>query len=942
MLFLNSWLLIGLVAAAIPIIIHMMRRQAAKPIDWGAMRFLFDTISVRRRKMEWEDLLLMASRCLLLALIALAIARPFLTPDSQVPWLVVLPLSLVALALFGASYVLSNRKTRWLIRVTAILLMLLTAALIYWEKILNLRRFEASGRRDVAIIIDASSSMEITRAGKSAFQHAIAEAKQIVTDAPRGTAFIVVLGGPSPEAKTAAPLTHRADVLGVLDSLQPVGGSFRAYEALGVATIGLAEGHNRTKEIIVFSDAQRSGWQLENPNAWNELEQAWAGLPAKPKLLLRQMSEPENFLNVALTNWQTSRSVLGTDREVLMKAEITNTGKSAITPGEISLFIDDKKTQSNPLGLLLPGQITSVEFRYRFTKSGNHVVRAEIDVKDDLLIDNRIERVMTIQDSLPVLLIDGNPAGTFFERASGYMALALAPSSSLVNGNKAGEKFLMAPRVVPAATLRVEDIDDADVFVLADVSRLPEKIAARLAAKIIAGAGMIVIAGPRSEKEFYNHWTSIDGPLLPMKLSDEQTDATGITPASATFVHESLKLFVKNSDMEMATIKRWRKTTEGDRLGTQAAAFSNGDVFLASHAYGSGRVMMSTCAFDARAGNLPAKRAFVPLVHELVTWTAGGGLNLNVASSWSPSVVLNQSGGGLSAVYARIDDRKERTILERIDPAIDFDWTNESPGKAMPRDRFVITWKALLLPPVTGEYLFEANVNDRLTMKIGEDISWNADTQDILLGKIRLEAGKSRAVEIRYEQDYGPAFVNLYWTSPGGKKELIPSAAWIPLLEKNSAPMKVIDPKGLARQASIRAGRRGQELKIDGAAVPGVYQITTDESLRNLLGSSSDAALPVAVIRNPEESSFSPMLADDVAMVRKHVDFLQPSSVNDILAVLQGKGYGREIAKWLALSALAIFLLESILSRWVSKSRRTAEDVRVDFGEDTLWKGGLR
>ena len=144
MLFLNSWLLIGLVAAAIPIIIHMMRRQAAKPIDWGAMRFLFDTISVRRRKMEWEDLLLMASRCLLLALIALVIARPFLTPDSQVPWLVALPMSLVAVALFGASYVLSNRKTRWLIRTVAIVLMLITAALIYWEKILNLRRFEAS------------------------------------------------------------------------------------------------------------------------------------------------------------------------------------------------------------------------------------------------------------------------------------------------------------------------------------------------------------------------------------------------------------------------------------------------------------------------------------------------------------------------------------------------------------------------------------------------------------------------------------------------------------------------------------------------------------------------------------------------------------------------------------------------------------------------------
>ena len=84
MLFLNPWLLAGLAGVALPIIIHLVRRQAAKSIDWGAMRFLFDTIAVRRRKMEWEDLLLMAARCLLLALLALALARPFVPPDSTV------------------------------------------------------------------------------------------------------------------------------------------------------------------------------------------------------------------------------------------------------------------------------------------------------------------------------------------------------------------------------------------------------------------------------------------------------------------------------------------------------------------------------------------------------------------------------------------------------------------------------------------------------------------------------------------------------------------------------------------------------------------------------------------------------------------------------------------------------------------------------------------
>ena len=103
MLFLNPWLLLGLAGVLVPIILHMMRRQAAKPLDWGAMRFLFDTVAMRRRRMEWEDMLLMAARCLLFALLALALARPFVPPDSQVPWLAVLPLTLVGIAVFGAS-----------------------------------------------------------------------------------------------------------------------------------------------------------------------------------------------------------------------------------------------------------------------------------------------------------------------------------------------------------------------------------------------------------------------------------------------------------------------------------------------------------------------------------------------------------------------------------------------------------------------------------------------------------------------------------------------------------------------------------------------------------------------------------------------------------------------------------------------------------------------
>ncbi len=941
MLFLHPWLLIGLAGVVLPILIHLVRRQAAKPIDWGAMRFLFDTISVRRRKMEWEDLVIMAARCLLLALLALAVARPFLTPDSQVPWLFVLPAGLLAVACFGSSFVLSNRAWRWGLRAVSVLLLMGASALGYWEKEWNLRRFEASGRRDVALIIDASASMELNRSGKSVFQSAIDEAKKLVNDAPRGTAFLVVLGGPSPEAKTATPLTHRADVLGVLDSLRPLGGTFRAHEALGVATLGLAQGSNASKEIIVFTDAQRSGWRLDDPGAWKTLRQSWQGLPTAPKLLVRSFGEPQDLANVALISCSTSRAVVGTDRDVALRVEVMNTGRSAITPGVVTLEVDQKKIGQNPVGLLLPGQRQIIEFRHHFLQSGSHIVKASIEVQDDLPADNRIEMVQWVQQRLPVLLVDGNPSGSFFDRAAGYMALALAPSGATMAGQQGESKFLMDPRVVSASQLKSEDFDDMRVVILADVPRLPEKLASVLAAKVNAGTGLVIIAGPRTEPSFYNAWSSLDGSVLPMTLGEESTDEKGVSPASATFVHETMALFAKRSDLSDALIKRWRKTGAAPGHGVQAAAFSNGDAFLATKTLGSGRVLLGTCAFDARVGNLPARQAFVPFMHEWITWVAGTGTEWNVDSLWSPSITLPQSGGGLMGYYARSKYRESQELLQRIDAAIHFDWTSSSPAQGVPRDQFRVTWKATLLPPVTGEYLFEAEVDDDLTMIWQDGTAWSWEDGTVPLAKRMLTAGEGNPLEIRYEQRWGAAFVRLYWTVPGGKRQLIPSSVWIPAMPATD-PMRVIDPQGLPREAHLRAGRRGQELQVLGPAVPGIYQVAANEPLAEMFGVKAATLLPLAVKREAAESQFTAMNEADLALIRSHVDLLLPSSLGDVMAVLQGKGFGREIARWLACAAVVFFLLESMLTRWVSRVRRTGEDVRVEFGEDKVWKGGFR
>ncbi|HMN42183.1 MAG TPA: BatA domain-containing protein [Phycisphaerales bacterium] len=68
----------GVACIAIPIIIHLLMHRRRKPVMWGAMRFLLEAYKRQRRRLMLEKWLLLACRCLILLLLALAIGRPLL------------------------------------------------------------------------------------------------------------------------------------------------------------------------------------------------------------------------------------------------------------------------------------------------------------------------------------------------------------------------------------------------------------------------------------------------------------------------------------------------------------------------------------------------------------------------------------------------------------------------------------------------------------------------------------------------------------------------------------------------------------------------------------------------------------------------------------------------------------------------------------------------
>jgi hypothetical protein len=68
----------GLAAAMLPVLIHLILRRRRRPIEWAAMELLRQAIQQRRRQRRLERLLLLAIRMAAIALLGVALARPYL------------------------------------------------------------------------------------------------------------------------------------------------------------------------------------------------------------------------------------------------------------------------------------------------------------------------------------------------------------------------------------------------------------------------------------------------------------------------------------------------------------------------------------------------------------------------------------------------------------------------------------------------------------------------------------------------------------------------------------------------------------------------------------------------------------------------------------------------------------------------------------------------
>ncbi|MFW6132272.1 MAG: BatA domain-containing protein [Planctomycetota bacterium] len=679
--FYNIFMLIGLAAVAVPIVIHLLNRRRAKVVDWGAMQFLLGSAAARNRRVMIEDIFLMILRCLLVALIVLAMARPFLSKNPMIPWALVLPLlfaSVICLAVAGAIW--RQRRTRWILLGVAWGLLLIAGGAAASEQIFQQRIWPSpGGGKDVAIVIDGSDSMRVRsgRRRRSNFDRAVREAQQVVDACRPSDTVSILLAGARPREVLPGASSDRDAARAALDDLVADGantagmGSLDLSAALGAATDKLRAGRNTIKKVVLISDGQNVGWSVGQPEVWRQHARRLrrAGTPRHPQIIARTLPLPDDVSNATLEQVRFSRSTIGVGRAVEVALKVRNFGSATVPAGRVQLAVEGAPAQSRDLAAIQPKASQSATLSCTFDRPGAHVVTARFAGEDDLPTDNEAPRVVNVLDHIPVLVVANAAASAGGGRA---VATALAPKPSDQRSEAAPDAppdARSAFAVETCSARRLAERDDLGRYrlvVLSNVPALPDEPARRLAEYVTEGGALLIAAGADADPEFYNHWRAPRGAhtggrmaarLTPARLARERRippEPVGLAPQTLTLPGLRRLIAAGDSEAETVTVSAYRRLLPFDEGAPEVhGLLSNGDTVLACCRPGRGVVLMLPTAFDGDETNWRRTYFFVPFLHECayhLTETSGTDWNVPAGSE----VALRLPPGTSEATAARI------------------------------------------------------------------------------------------------------------------------------------------------------------------------------------------------------------------------------------------------------------------------------------------------
>jgi hypothetical protein len=591
--FLHPALLWGTALAAVPLIIHLLNRRRHRPLSWGAMRFVQAAHRRTRRRVQLENWLLLFLRMAAVAVLALAISRPFLGGASP----------LVALT----------------------------------EK-----------RRDVVLVLDGSASTGY-REVESVHEALVARAREILArlDGTRGDrARLYFAGQGLQHLATHAPedaLAALATLGGPLD--EPLELHAVLSELVTLAREDAGTSGRSALEVRLLSDLQRNTFAPSPPDAAGGPDPRRAALDELHGLGVEIVVEDLGArvpwpANLAVEDIEPLDATLATGLTSEIAVRLANHGAGGRSGVRVALSVDGERLPSREIAVDARSR-AQIVFQVAFEGPGFHALEAEIE-GDRLAVDDRRAEVLYVPPPLRVLLVNGAPSEDVGRDEVGVLRAALEPPDDDGNVRALGSTyapFLCTEVAAPAFGTSEAPLEAFDVVVLANVPSVPAHTIEPLERWVARGGCLLVALGDRSADpsalESLNErlWRTDETGLLPARLvagthADGEADDY-FRAARFEEGHPALAFFAD---------ERWRPyLTELPIYGfvtsepiVAARVLIHLDdparsALLVERDYERGRVFLWTTTLDADWNAFPRSPAtLIPLFHELLRHGGGG------------------------------------------------------------------------------------------------------------------------------------------------------------------------------------------------------------------------------------------------------------------------------------------------------------------------------
>jgi len=567
--FLNPMLLWGLLAVAIPIVIHLINLLRHRRVQWAAMEFLLVSQKKNRTWVVLRELALLLLRMAAVAAIVLMLAQPLMKG--------------------------------------------------------GLARFLGSTTTHHVVLLDDSFSMSDRWADTDAF----AVAKQAIASlgeqaavqgisqsftllrlsqaAPHGRA-------PRPdllaEVVTAAFPNRLNDLLRPLEPTALAVGPEPAFSALD-QLLGSPEGEQRI--VYLVSDFRSREWAEPD-----ELKQTLARLSGEGTRVELIDCVDQTRPNLAIASLKPLSGTRAAGVALFHEVAVTNYGTEPVHDVSVLLEEDGSPRPAVLIDGIAAGKTETRKFAVRFPTAGEHDVVASLD-SDAVPVDNYRHRVLDLPLTVRVLIVDGDPSGT----DARFLTWALAPGGPVQTG--------ITTQVEPPRFLDTESLDDFEVIYLTNIDRLDETAIAALESFVEAGGGLAFFCGDLTDPTFVNAQLYREGkgffPLPVLGVSELFVDRLQRAADLQVTDHPMFSVFAgeRNSFLSAVTIGRYLSTEATwappeDSSVRVIANLRNGAPLVVEHRFGEGRVIAILTTAAPQWNNWGRNPSFVVALLEMQSY----------------------------------------------------------------------------------------------------------------------------------------------------------------------------------------------------------------------------------------------------------------------------------------------------------------------------------